>query len=93
MVYIMSAIKYDDFIKIIPPENYATSQCDLRQQYSEWCLTEYNINNKTYITVHMIFPNTDKRIFVDKTGENILYDEPTQYDNYVVKKIYWYCAE
>jgi hypothetical protein len=83
----------NDLNKIIPTTNFKESQSHLRKQYTEWCLTNYQIDGQSYVTISIKHPTTDKLIYIDATGDEILYSLDTSYDAFVASKCFWYSSE
>ena len=85
-------INSSDIEKIIPKQHYNVRDISLREKYTEWCLKKYLINNKTYVTISVRHPNTDKVIYIDTNGDQIIYSLDSKYDQYIVENIYWYAS-
>jgi len=82
-------LKIFDIETIIPKKNYSKSQTELKNKYTEWCVTKYNIDNKSYITISVQIPN-NKIMYFDTSGEQIIYDLDNSYDEFIINKTFWY---
>lgn len=89
----MNKIDFKQLKKVIPDENYNTSQKDLRNKYTEWCVSVYNVNDKKYVTISIKKVNAEKSIYFNQLGDRILYDMNSDYDKYLIKKFFWYASD
>lgn len=85
----MSHKKQINIYEIVPPEHYLIPDTELAKKYTEWCLTKYIINGILYVTISIQHPN-NKKLYVDNTGEIIIYNIDEKYDKFITEKIYWY---
>lgn len=85
-------IKLCDIEKIIPAQHYNVPEISLREKYTEWCIKKYLIDNKTYVTISIKHPNTDKVIYMNTTGDQIIYSLDDKYDQFIVENIFWYAS-
>lgn len=86
----MNKIKSSDISKIFPEETYKFSDPELKQKYTEWCCTKYRINEKIYITISIAHPESNKMIYIDANGDQIVFQVDEKYNQYVIEKTYWY---
>ena len=83
-------INFRDIENIIPTNTYNKSDQVMRDKYTEWCLKKYMINGKTYITISIKHPNSEKYLYINTSGEQIIYSLGDEYDKYIVSTKYWY---
>ena len=83
-------INLSDIEKIIPEQCYDNSNKTLKDKYSEWCLKKYKINDKIYVTISIRHPNSEKTIYINTKGEQIIYTIDEQYNQFIIETKYWY---
>lgn len=86
-------INLKEIEKIIPSKNYKQPQEELKTENTEWCMTKYRIENKTYITISICYPNNGKLIFINPNGEQSIDEVPEDYNKFIIERIYWYGTE
>lgn len=86
----MCKFKMTDIEKIIPRVHYSNSVIEQKEEFTEWCLTKYNINNKIYVTISIHHPKSDKLIYINTQGEQIIFVLDKKYESFIIEKIYWY---
>ena len=85
----MDHVKLSDMLKIIPKENYKKSDVDKRKKYCEWCLKKYLIEENIYVTISVDM-GSGKPVYIDRTGDRILFELDDMYDHYIIDEFYWY---
>jgi glutathione peroxidase-family protein len=83
-------INLKEIEKTIPAQNYNQQQKNLKEKYTEWCMTKYRIDNKTYVTISICYPNDVKLIYLTADGERNIDEVPVEYDKFIIEKKYWY---
>jgi hypothetical protein len=74
----------------MPKEHYDEIQYNLRNEFAEWCLSQYKINEKSYVTLTVMHPETTNVIYINNDGETKVYELDEKYNQYLIKKYYWY---
>lgn len=79
--------------KIVPKEHYLEPQKELRKKYTEWCCTKYKINDKIYITISILHPDCAKLMYINASGDQIIFNVDEKYEQYAIEKKYWYATD
>lgn len=85
-----SKINLNDIERIIPDDYDIVPNEDKRKTLTEWCVKKYQMNERTYVTISIHFPNSNNVVYVNSSGEHIVYNIDDKYEKYVVECKYWY---
>lgn len=83
-------IKLNEVEKMIPSQHFKTSIQSKKNQQTEWCLKKYIIDGHTFITISIQQPYSDKLIYINTCGNQIIYTPDETYEQYLIEQIYWY---
>lgn len=82
-------LKKEDLLKIIPKSCYDNENTSLQNTMTEWRWRILKIGEKYYTEISMKHPNNN-RIYMTKFEKWVEKDIDTSYDQYVIKKFYYY---
>ena len=90
----ITKISLKDFEKRIPPNAKPLKNMDLENTHTEWRWRIFKIDEKYILEMSYKKPN-EKRMFLNKFGNWILYDENTLniYNEFVIKVLYDYVID
>lgn len=82
-------LKKEDLKKLIPTTCLENEDIELKKTMVEWRWRIFKINDKTFTEISMIEPNK-KRVYLNKYKKWTDGDINPLYDQFVIKKYYYY---
>lgn len=82
-------IDINELLRIFPKKSEERDE-NKRKTHTEWCVTKYKIENRNFATISYKIPESEQTFFIDETGERIIYDIDSDYDEFIVERKFWY---